>query len=1182
MFLQVFICADCNSYLKRNLTPKYALANNLYMGIVPSVLQKLNSIEQSCISLVRIRMNIYKYNTYTSGTVLKFRGNVIAFPQDPIELLQTLPNLPNSEDIQILFVGKNQPTIIDLNKLFNVRKQVGVIDPIRWLQHHNWIYKKITISKSKIDELPYNGVPNFILNNIQNVTADDLNFQENKGYDGINSNSKEILDTDPNDIVELDCKLLCQHNEALELEYLQKLVLVSKNMKQSTNQNKLVNQINSAQIIPDTKSTLRDVITLPHGPEPLNEIKNPVLLIASYPHLFPYGVGGFHDTKRKTKLTAREHIQYLLEIEDERFRKDKTFQCVVFNQIQRAECRNRINLMIRRKDFNNFAKEFKFIKQEDIQKAVDIFIKTNKIEMSSTIGKLLSRVQSASVKVQGSKASLYDRRMDMKSYIIHWGLPLFYLTINPADAHHPLFLFMAGESISLNSLTIKNSFQRMNIVKQNPYTQAKFFDKIMKSFIEYILCFNDSEPTEGLLGVVKAYYAVIEAADRGSLHSHLLIWINTGLNSVDLARKLQDPNFIERLITYIDSIIKCDLSEFNVRETINQEIHDIHPCCRDLGLASNKEFKEKIMIYILAIYLIVICSNIHKCGTYCLNNNICRYGFPKSLVDRTTIDTLTGEISIKRADPYTNNFIPVVSASAKCNNDAKILGFLTSNSPLNVVYYLTNYLSKYGLTTYDSISYSLIAFNKYEKYKDTDDDDTQKARRIISMMYNAAANRTEYSGAQVASMILNNGRDGTYYSSHKTVVLNLYRLLAKLDQYDDSNDLILIPRQFNEYDESYGLQYDYENRDISLSDMCIYEYVSRFSKVKTTINKSEYLNYATDHKQFNTHKLKKNKDILVPFILGASIPRKDDPDNTELYAKNILILFKPWNKLDNFIQKNQTFSTQLNSYIEYLDKNNKSDILEYIINVELLKKSIDDATEIRRDKSKSNDMKKHNANIFFNINTQGDSDELILNYTQFELDQLLDDEANNEKSNEIKNWETKRINVVKSYFEINATNYTSKNIITNYNNIIPLVETNYTFDINNWQQQLKTYKKNDITIQTINTFPQLNSSINSDIQHISIVETDIIRKFQLNKNQTICYKLFTDLFAKHQSNSPQQMIMQLTGSGGVGKTRLIKSIEYFFASKNASHRLCLTSSTASSANVLSEKCNSFNLFLKIS
>jgi hypothetical protein len=1142
------------------------------LGEVPSELQKLTSIEQSCISLVRIRMNIYKYNTYTSGSVLKFRGNVIAFPQDPIELLQTLPNLPNSEDIQILFIGKNQPTIIDLNKLFNVRKQIGIVNPIKWLQINNWIYKQITITRSKLDELADNGVPNFILKNIQNVTSDDLNFQENKGYDGINSNSKDILDNDPNDIVELDCRLLCQHNEALELEYLQKLILVSKNMKKTTNQNILVNQINSAQIISNTNTRYRDVITIPHGSEPLNEIKNPILLIASYPHLFPYGKGGFHDPTRKIKLTAREHLQYFLELEDDRFRKDKTFHCVVFNQIQRAECRNRINLMIRRKDFNNFAREFKFIKQEDIQKAVDDYVKTNKINISSTIGKLLSKVQNASVKVQGSKASLYDRRMDMKSYIIHWGLPLFYLTINPADVHHPLFLFMAGESISLNSLTIKNSFQRMNIVKQNPYTQAKFFNKIMKSFIDYILCYNDTQPTEGLLGLVKAYYAVIEAADRGSLHSHLLIWIHTGLNTVDLARKLKDPTFIERLITYIDSLIKCDLSEFNVRESINQDIHDIHPCCRDLVLNSNQEFKQKIMIYILAIYLIVMSCNIHKCGTYCLNNNICRYGYPKSLIAKTTVDTITGEISIKRADFNTNNFIPVVSAGVKCNNDAKILGFLTSNSPLNVVYYLTNYLSKYGLTSYDSMSYALIAFNNYERYKNADDSETQKAKRIISMMYNAAANRTEYSGAQVASMILNNGRDGTYYSSHKTVVLNLYRLLARLDQYDDSNDLIFIPRQFNENDETYGLLYDYEKRDISLSNICIYEYVSRFSKVKTNIDKDDTLSYATHHKQFNSHKLKKNKDILVPFILGASIPRKDDPDNKELYAKNILILFKPWLKLDDLIIKNQTFSTQLNFYINHLEKNNRSDILEYIINVELLKKSIDDATEIRRDKTKTNDIKKHNANIFFNINSQSESDEQVLNYTQFELDQILDDDNNNEKSKEIDMWETKRKNVVKSYFEIKDSNATMTNIITNYNNIIPLLETNYTFDIKNWQQQLKIYKKNDVTNQLINTLPLFNPSLNSDLQHITILETDIISKFQLNENQKVCYNLFTNLFYT-QETQPPQMIMQLTGSGGVGKTRLIKSIEYFFASKNASHRLCLTSSTASSANVLSEKCN---------
>jgi hypothetical protein len=1150
--------------------PKYALANNLYIGDIPNELKNLKSIEQSCISRVRIRMNIYKYNTFTTGSVLKFRGNIISFPQDPITLLSVLPNLPNSEDIQILFVGKQQPTIIDLNKLFQVRKKEGIINPITWLQNNNWLYNNVEISKENLTEIPNDGVPNFILKNIQQVNGDDLYFQENKGYDGINSNSTEILIDDPNEIVELDSGLLCQHNEALELEYLQKLVLVRKNMKNTDNQNKLTNSINTTKTPIDKLSIVRDVITIPHGPEPISEIKNPLLLIASYPHLFPFGVGAFHDPKRKIKLTAREHLQYLLELEDDRFRLDKTFQCVVFNQIQRAECRGRISLMIKRKDFSNFVKEFKHLTPEDIQQACNTYMKTNQIDQKSTINKLLSQVQNASVKVQGSKASLYDRRMDMKSYIIHFGLPLFYLTINPADVHSPLFLFLAGEKISLTSLTIKNSFQRMNIVKRNPYTQAKFFDKIMTSFIRYILCFDNENNSEGILGVVKAYYAVVEAADRGSLHSHLLAWVQTGLNTHQLAEKLMDTNFVEKLILYIDSIIKCDLSDFTMRETVSQQVHDIHPCCRDLSLNFSIPLPQLIDIYKLAVFLIVQNANDHKCGSYCLNNNICRYGYPKTLIEETTIDAITGEISIKRGDPNINNYIPVGSASCKCNMDAKVLGFLTSNSPLNVIYYLTNYLSKYGLTTYDSISYALIAFDNYEKYKNLEDDETQKAKRIISMMYNAAANRTEYSGAQVASMILNNGRDGTYYSSHKTVLLNLYRLLARLEQYDDRNELIFIPRQFFDMEITNSLIYDYENRNSDIYDMCIYDYVSTFTKIKVTNKNAINLDFDLNHKQFNKYQLKINKEKQIPFLLGASIPRKDDPVNKELYAKNILILFRPWKRLEDLIIPNQTFATQLETFIQSLEIDNKTDILEYIVNIELLKKSTDDAKEIRRERSKTNDMKKHNANTFFGLNSTDENEELILNYTQFELDQVLDDESNSSKNNEMSLWENKRLNVVKSYYNIKDQHEEISKINKNFDNILSLLDTTYTYDIIKWQQQLKIYKKNEHSVEKETPKTTIDLSYNSDIQHLTIFETNIIEKFQLNENQKICYTLYTNLF--HNKEPRPQMIMQLTGNGGVGKTRLIKSIEYFFASNNSLHRLCLTSSTAASANVLSERC----------
>ena len=47
--------------------------------------------------------------------------------------------------------------------------------------------------------------------------------------------------------------------------------------------------------------------------------------------------------------------------------------------------------------------------------------------------------------------------------------------------------------------------------------------------------------------------------------------------------------------------------------------------------------------------------------------------------------------------------------------DIQTLGFLTDNSSLNIIYYLTNYMTKYGLSTYDSFLYATLAFKKFDK-----------------------------------------------------------------------------------------------------------------------------------------------------------------------------------------------------------------------------------------------------------------------------------------------------------------------------------------------------------------------------------------------------------------------------------------------------------------------------------
>ncbi len=88
------------------------------------------------------------------------------------------------------------------------------------------------------------------------------------------------------------------------------------------------------------------------------------------------------------------------------------------------------------------------------------------------------------------------------------------------------------------------------------------------------------------------------------------------------------------------------------------------------------------------------------------------------------------------------------------------------------MYYLTNYTAKNGISSYNAVAYAITGFLNVKKYDNIENlSCLQQANRFMSAAYNAAANKTEYSGVQVANMLLNNGIDGT---SHKNVPLNIY------------------------------------------------------------------------------------------------------------------------------------------------------------------------------------------------------------------------------------------------------------------------------------------------------------------------------------------------------------------------------------------------------------------------
>ncbi len=144
-----------------------------------------------------------------------------------------------------------------------------------------------------------------------------------------------------------------------------------------------------------------------------------------------------------------------------------------------------MNIHIKRKDQNHFAESLKSLNKQDFDVAKQQINKTKKLSTNSIINKLLSKVQSFSAHVQGSKASLTIRRKELFSYIIFNGMPEFFVTGNPADVHHPLLFHLGGEQIIATLLMQKSSFLRATYAMRNPVLQAMFFDKIIVAFINY-------------------------------------------------------------------------------------------------------------------------------------------------------------------------------------------------------------------------------------------------------------------------------------------------------------------------------------------------------------------------------------------------------------------------------------------------------------------------------------------------------------------------------------------------------------------------------------------------------------------------------------------------------------------------------------------------------------------------
>ncbi|CAF0973458.1 unnamed protein product [Brachionus calyciflorus] len=1082
------ICGSCEAYLAKNSTPKYALVNQLYLGQIPEELKDLTYSEQILISKSRMIGSIYKIKTNSNKSVgqNKIIGNIITFNQEINSISKILPNLDNLESLNVILIGKNIPNSIDFKKIFSVRI-FKLITALKWLKRHNPEYEDITINYQCNIEVDPDNIPIILLKKLINLENDE--------------DEPNIGETDP---------ILLNSSG-----------LINTNLNLLLNDKEKINKLN--EII--RSKTNETILLYPHSEEPLNEYKNSKLLPQLYPVLFPYGFGGFNEQNRKTGITEREQTKHFLKLNCKRFVNNKTFIFYAFNLIQRHEFTKNLSIMTKKQYFNNISLILAKITEDEIKEEITNILQNGNIR-NFKIQTLFSQSVMIAKNSQGSRFNLRHRRVEIKSYIISKGLPSFFITINPNDLTSPLIQFLNGSRIS------DDLIQKSINIANDPIHQSINFNILIQNLIDFLFG-EKNENNLGLFGKLNGYYGIVEAQARGSLHIHFLIWIEDSIDPFNFEKFIENDSNKTKLFNYINSHIKCNLSDYNENWTEDQNKTDsdstILSKTADYIFQKNfaKEFNKDV-------FMLAKETNIHHCTHSCYKTKAktCRFGFGKSGKPKnlTTSFDKNNILNIKRDHCFLNNFNPYILASLRCNHDIKWIEKSQKDS-LSSIYYITNYVTKNGVDVHNFLSFVSIFFSKYSKNHQFINE-TDEAKFILQKIFTICTSQTEYSAAQIAHMIFDKKRDGTYFSSDEISFIYYPKYLAYIDLQEkgldptifESDDEIIDIKQknSNKFDE----RLDYILRPKILDNVCLYSFYTEYKKVynSSIIDNDIELTFLEKHPQKKCSILKHDKSV-VPVLLGKNI--LDHPN--EIMSKIMLVLFKPWRTQNDLKNENETYSNEFKSYLNNITENNPK-IKKYIDNFNLLKKLKDDG------------VKDYNKNIF---------DKTIEN-NEIHIEPILDYDTDDYLDHEFcyNNNITTDIEIVTNNLKLEySQNVGEINTIILTDNITEIKKIDdeqikiYNVEYNNFQNSLV---KNAMLISHKN---------------VTITIEDIISIFKLNEKQAISIKLFL-------TNNQDQKLIYLGGSGGVGKSRVISAIEFFFHFNKKIETLKICAYTGSASTLI--------------
>jgi hypothetical protein len=129
----------------------------------------LTWIEEKLVARVHVSVQIQKCRAFHASAVDGFhpqrqvKGHILSYPMEPTTILDRLPLQPSRLIglIKVVFLSRNPITHGDANRLrFYIVRRQKVVNALRWLIAHNPQYYDVQVDHEVVAQLPTDGVPN--------------------------------------------------------------------------------------------------------------------------------------------------------------------------------------------------------------------------------------------------------------------------------------------------------------------------------------------------------------------------------------------------------------------------------------------------------------------------------------------------------------------------------------------------------------------------------------------------------------------------------------------------------------------------------------------------------------------------------------------------------------------------------------------------------------------------------------------------------------------------------------------------------------------------------------------------------------------------------------------------------------------------------------------------------------